>query len=332
LTSNGGVGGDAVASALLGYPLAAQRDIAQPWGQRAHEYGFYFQDDFKVSRRLTLNLGGRYDLFLPPYEQHDRLSNFDIPSKTLLLAGQGGNSRGLVEANKKDVGPHIGFAYLLTSDSKTVLRGGYAIGYFPLSTVAVGTNTDRLTANAPFKVNYSAIFNFAAPTVRVSDGLALAGSRSENPTGLIYYIPPQQAPPYLQQFNFDIQRSLPGDFLADIAYAGSRGVHLTGAVNLNQAPPGATAPGPRAPISPTINIIESLLNRESSIYHSLQAKLERRFAHGFYVLTSYTYSKAIDDGSYTIQAAPRPALSRRIPEIGEPSERPPISTSGTGWL
>ena len=77
MTSLNGAGGNAVASTLLGYPLTGQRDIKPAWQMRNNEYGLYFQDDFKVSRRLTLNLGIRWDLYSPATEEHDKLSNFD---------------------------------------------------------------------------------------------------------------------------------------------------------------------------------------------------------------------------------------------------------------
>ncbi|MCI0720628.1 MAG: TonB-dependent receptor [Acidobacteria bacterium] len=302
MTSNLGAGGNSLASALLGYPLVGQRDLMTPWGQRDREYGIYFQDDFKVSPRLTLNLGLRYDLFLPITEAYDRLANFDLTSKNLVLAGQNGLSRSTIEANTRNFGPHVGFAYAITNDQKTVLRGGYGISYLPLMSAALGSS-QRLAMNPPFRNNFSTVFSFISPTVRVSDGLSIPAPDLKNPSGDINYIPPEQPFPYMQHWSFNIQRSLTANLLLDAAYAGSRGVHITGVVNLNQAPPGPNAPSTRAPISPLINNLTSLLNRESSFYHSLQVKLERRFAAGFYLLGAYTHSRSIDDGSYTAQAS-----------------------------
>src|SRR5581483_5343400 len=162
MTSNNGAGGNAVASALLGYPLTATRDIKPPWQMRNNEYGLYFQDDFKVNRRLTLNLGIRWDLYAPATEEHDKLSNFDPSTLTMRLAGQNGNSRSTLDANYHNFGPHVGFAYTLTSDGKTVVRGGYLIGYVPLITTAVGVGTDRLTTNPPFAQINAQTFNFQA--------------------------------------------------------------------------------------------------------------------------------------------------------------------------
>jgi hypothetical protein len=303
MTSLNGAGGNAVASALLGYALSASRDIKPPWQMRNNEYGLYFQDDFKVNRRLTLNLGIRWDLYAPATEEHDKLSNFDPATLTMRLAGQNGNSRSTLEANYHNFGPHVGFAYDVTGNGKTVVRGGYLIGYVPLITTAVGVGTDRLTTNPPFAQINAQVFNFQAPTVRVSDGLALATQDPNHPTGDVVYEPRNQPTPYSEEWNFDVQRELPSNFLVDVAYAGSHGAHLTGQVNLNQAPPSPLPAAGRSRISNNVNNVEALLNRESSIYHALQIKLQRRFSAGFYTAVAYTFSHAIDDGSYTTQGS-----------------------------
>ncbi len=304
-TSLGSVGGHSVASALLGYPSNVTRNFQPPWGERLKEYGFYFQDDFKVNRRLTLNLGLRYELFPPATESHDRVANFDLKTRTMILAGVNGNSKSLLELDKNNFGPRIGFAYLLTEDGNTVIRGGYGIGYVLLVNAGVGTANTRLTTQQPFTVNFSASgLNYPEVSRRVSDGLPLPAIGDPlRPTGDVVYIPANEPTPYTQMFNLNIQRALPGGFLADVAYAGSRGVHLTGQVNLNQAPPGPTAAAPRSVITPSLNIIQQLSNHQSSTYHSLQTKIQRRFSGGFSLLGSYTFSKSIDNGSYVISSS-----------------------------
>lgn len=132
---------------------------------------------------------------------------------------------------------------------------------------------------------------------RLSDGLPIPAPDLANPSGDITYIPPNEPPTYVQFWNLDIQRALPASFLLDIAYSGSRGVHLPGVVNLNQAPPGPGSPSTRAPISASINSLNALLNYASSSYNSLQVKVERHFSKGFYLLCDYTYSRSMDNDS-----------------------------------
>jgi hypothetical protein len=305
-TGNAFVGGDTFASTLLGVPLETERQIVpQEFGQRIKEYGAYFQDDFKMTQRLTLNLGVRWDLFGPATEAHGRLANFDPSTLQMVLPGNG-NSNSTLDTNYHDFGPHIGFAYALTPDGKTALRGGYAISYVPLVTQAVGTTTQRLEQNTPYAFSATTIYinnAFAPPgNTLVSDGVPIVIPTDPTipPLGSsLTYIPKSQPTPYAQQWNLDIQRALPGDLLFDIAYVGTAAVHLTGLVNLNQYPPG-TSPA-ASPISPNLSVVGALLNAEQSNYNGLQVKVQRRFSSGFGVLASYTYSRSIDNGSVTAQ-------------------------------
>jgi hypothetical protein len=324
-------GGNAIASALLGYPYEVRRQILPAMGERIKEDGAYFQDDYKVSKRLTLNLGVRWDLYMPSTEEFNRLGDFDPNTVTVRVAGQNGNSRSTLDADKHDFSPHLGFAYQATSDGKTVVRGGYAIAYLNLVTQEVGTVDHRLIENPPVSRDYTTV-NFplgpvpvagiSVPTV--SAGYPAAGQYGpstvagvlpfQNPQSLCcgaftYFIPQSQPMPYQQVYGLDIQRALPGNILLDIGYAGSRGTHLTGLRDLNQAPPGPTAATPRSPISPNIGNVDALENRENSFYNALQLKVERRFSAGFYLMANYTYAHSIDNGSVSASAANDPIAS-----------------------
>jgi hypothetical protein len=304
-SSNFFVGGDAFASALLGVPLVAEREQLTygAFGERDKEYGAYFQDTFKVSKRLTLDLGVRWDLYRPATESNNHIANFDPASKMMIFANQGTTSSTLA-TNSHDFSPHVGFAYDLSNDGKTSLRAGYGIGYLELTNQGTGTITDRLVENPPFNTAIGGaplIANIiGTPVQTVSQGISLTQSSTPAvpPVGAsVVYIPHSQPTPYMQQWNLDIQRELPGNFALDVAYVGTAGVHLTGSTNINQGAPGGGA----SPISPNLGQVEALLDVEQSNYNALQAKLEHRISNGLYLLGAYVYSRAIDNGSTTTQ-------------------------------
>src|SRR5262249_51909510 len=135
-----------VASVLLGYPATITRGIINDFpSNRIWQTFFFAQDDFKVSRKLTLNLGLRYELYFPVADAHDNQSNFDLSIARVVLANRGGNSRSLVKLDKNNWAPRFGFAYTLRP--KTVVRGGYGISYYPDKFGATG---GTLNTNYPF--------------------------------------------------------------------------------------------------------------------------------------------------------------------------------------
>jgi hypothetical protein len=297
--------GNPFADALLGVPIVAQREELTfgSFTELDHEFGAYFQDDFKLNPRLTLNLGLRWDIYAPATAVNNHLANFSPKTVTMILPGNG-VSASTLNTNWHDFGPHVGFAYALTADGKTSLRASYGIQYLELVNQAVGTITDRLTENPPFNIAIggAAIIPNAIviPIQTVSQGIPLV--QSPNPTippvgANVVFIPKSQPTPYTQQWTLDIQRELPANFLFDIAYVGTAGVHLAGSTNLNQGAPGGGAP----PISTNIGQVEALLDAEQSNYNALQVKVERRFSSGLFLLGSYTFSRAIDNGSTTTQ-------------------------------
>jgi hypothetical protein len=297
--------GSPLADALLGVPIVAEREELTfgAFGERDQEFGAYFQDDFKLNPRLTLNLGLRWDLYAPATEVNSHLANFNPKTVTMILPGNG-VSASTLDTKWDNFGPHVGLSYALTADGKTSLRAGYGIAYLELVNQAVGTITDRLTENPPFNIAIGGAALIAnaigIPIQTVSQGIPLV--QSPNPTipplgANVVFIPKSQPTPYTQQWSLDIQRELPANLLFDIAYVGTAGVHLTGSTNLNQGAPGGGAP----PISTKIGQVEALLDREQSNYNALQVKVERRFSSGLFLLGSYTFSRAIDNGSTTTQ-------------------------------
>ena len=292
VTSQNGAGGNAAASVLLGYPSLMQRDILDHFMLlRNLETSAFAQDDFRVTKRLTLNLGLRWELFTPQVDANNEQANFDPVTKTMLLAGQNGNSRALVNNDWKDFGPRLGFAYQVTGDARTVVRGGYGISYIP-ERDSVAQN--RISYNPPFyfyqTITQSGLFT---PTRSISDGLpAPTPPDPAHPSGAVVYQQPNMRNASVQYWNLDVQRALTRSLIMDIAYAGSHGTHLLTGRNINQPPPG---PVQVFPISSQIGLLTTFEGRGNSLYDSLEAKLSKSFGGGVSFRASYTFGKAIDD-------------------------------------
>ena len=169
----GTAGGNAYASFLVGAPYQILRDEFPPGlvGLISYRVGFFAQDDIKVTQRLTVNLGARYDIMPYPREMHDRLSNFDPATGTMLIAGQNTSQR-LVNTDYKDVAPRIGLAY--SPADKTVIRAGYGIGFIDPYGAAGVLNSNEF--NVPFYyLGNITEFPFSAPTYTLSNTLARPG-------------------------------------------------------------------------------------------------------------------------------------------------------------
>ena len=277
----------------------------------------YFQNDVKVMQNLTVNAGIRYELATPQYEANNKLANFDPTSKTLIQAKSGSiYDRALVNMPLTNVGPRFGFAYSATPS--LVVRGGYGITYTQFNR-AGGEN--NLTYNGPNVVN--ATINNVVPTPsslcatdtqdqtkcfrQTQQGYAvgLTAAANFNPALVTSrYIPAHTATGYVQSYHMSIQRQLPGQVVADLAYVGNKGTHLQILADYNQASictaPVATSTGcpsstlaARRPV-PTFGDIEIAYGGGTSNYNSLQFKLEKRYGNGLYVLNSFTWGRTFD--------------------------------------
>jgi hypothetical protein len=295
-----------VSDLLAGF--VQQYDIGPPFGMvgtRNWETGYFVQDDWKVSRRLTLNLGLRYDLYTWPVEVADRQANFDIATGKLLLAGQGGASRSFVPTDKNNFAPRVGFAYDLTGQGKMVVRGGYGIFYF----VDRGGIDNQLAQNPPFSgfssFQFSNGFRIAlsgqAPLNSNNSGLATGplpqgdvnNVNLNNPQNVtVFEALPSNRNAYVQEWNLQIQRELGANTAVSASYVGTKGTRLTTYYNFNRqfynAPDGTR----NFPNLANINVQDTSGN---SIYHSLQARLEHRFTAGWQFTMAYTWAHAIDD-------------------------------------
>jgi hypothetical protein len=240
--------GSGLASLLLGTGSFSHSRL-NPLTVAHHYVSAYVQDDWKITSRLTLNLGLRWETETGTAEAHDRLSYFDpnfaapvsgSPKGALLFAG-GNNPRSIREANLKNFGPRVGAAYRLTG--KMSARAAYGIFYLPL-----GVETDVVTAPFNFSVSndiynpdYTPKTTLANPfpqgivtpasANRVTDGSYRLGLDAN-------LVQRRQPAPYIQQWNVGVSRQIGRTMVVDASYYGSRGVHLyIPNLNLNQLDP-----------------------------------------------------------------------------------------------
>jgi hypothetical protein len=291
---------------------------------RQHMHFGYLQDDFKVSPKLTLNLGVRYEFATPQYEEQNRLSNFDPVARKLIFAGDGSlANRALVDPDYNNWAPRLGLAYNLTP--RTVLRGGYGISYIHFNRLGgenilafnlpqiVGVTIDQLPST-PLCTgdNFQGCFR---PTQAGYPTGLISPARASTLTTRTNFTPRETRTGYVQSWHLTVQRELMKGLLLDVGYIGNHSVKLIALGDYNQARTvtaeeirlsqlPATDPNRRA--LPSIQarrpladfaFVQAAFNGGFATYHALQIKLERRFSDGLYVLNSFTWSKAIDNAA-----------------------------------
>jgi hypothetical protein len=274
----------------------------------------YVQDDFKISPRLTLNLGLRYEFATPQYERDNRMANFDLSTNSLVYAKDGSlQSRSLVSAANKNWGPRLGLAYKV--DDKTAIRAGYGISYVLF--LRQGGDS-YLAYNGPFVVNSQITQSPSQPLCQANstltscfrptemgypDGFTSPANFSTLTTKTVY-IQPNISFPYVQNWQLSVQRELAKDLLFDIAYVGNHSVGLWVNADLNQAVPnlaGQNLPVKTRRPNKQFDYIDGNLRSGFANYNGLQVKLQKRYSNGFSLLNSFTYSKAIDNASGALE-------------------------------
>ena len=317
----GGSTSNALADLFAGYPATS---VLMSGGQTNHllqtNYAGFVQDDYKVTDKLTLNLGLRYELQTLPSEQNGQLSNFvpqlgeivytnasTVPNVTQLLTTAGlqnyyepasavGFPAALIHTNKARFSPRVGFAARPFGNDKTVIRGGYGIFYTGIRLSVIRTNlagqfpfseTTTYTAVAPSSsAGGSALISSTTPFP--SSGGSLSGILTPNGYD------PNAPSANLQSYNLTIERDLGWGLGLEIAYAGSKGTHLGQEEDYNQervANTNSSRPFPQ------FSAITMLYFNGISHYDSGQVTLKRRFQHGLFFRANYTYAKSLDSQS-----------------------------------
>ncbi|MGH9840533.1 MAG: TonB-dependent receptor domain-containing protein, partial [Blastocatellia bacterium] len=354
--ANSPTAGDGFASFLLGLGSGAFTKNFKLVSTQSFYYGAYLNDDWKVTSKLTFNLGLRYELNDPRTERYDR-TNYIDPFVThplgeqlrnrpgfsecpacanlkggLVYVGVGGTGRKQFETDRNNFSPRFGFAYQATT--KTVVRGAYGVFYsVPVSAAAgtIGLNgfrSDTSLLGTLDGVRPNHYLSNPYPngfTPITGSSLGLMTFVGLDPSGPLR----DSVTPYTQNWNFGIQRELPGALLIEASYVGSRGVHLSdNFLVLNQLEPKYLALGAKLlePVpNPFFGLIpasvgvlgQAMIQRRyllqpfpqfssltpqystgsSSIYHSFQLKAEKRLSNGLSFLLAYTNAKLIDDSS-----------------------------------
>ncbi|HEV8131113.1 MAG TPA: TonB-dependent receptor, partial [Acidobacteriota bacterium] len=296
LTFDGNRTGVGYADFLLGYPSQVQLTNLDVVDARFKMFAGFFQDDWKITPKLTANLGLRYDFATWPYEAADRMTNLDPVTGQRFTPANSGVGRSLVKSDKNDFAPRIGLAYQATSN--TVVRAGYGRFYMLLERAG---SEDQLALNLPWLVNNvvtAANNNSTANDMRVRTGFNLSLDPSAvNPILVrLRAVNPNASHPMVDQWNLGIQRLLPGAYVFTVDYVGTKGTYLSTLRNLNQQFFNPDGTGSGVIPYPNLGAIEYRDNGGNSSYHGLELTLEKRFSRGFSLHSAYTLSKSIDDG------------------------------------
>ncbi len=275
---------------------------------RQHINSLYAQDDFRVTTKLTLNLGLRWEYATPLFERDNNYSDFD-PATDSMVRATGGSmyNRSLVHPDYHDFGPRLGLAY--SFDPKTVIRAGYGISYAFFN--RVGSALEGINApQALFGViNQSIPAGGPVPasflTTQNSFTTGIDNPANFNPANSnVVYIPSNFKWPYIQNWFFSVQRELGWDTFLEVAYNGNHSLNLPIIADYNQATP--NAPGgtlgvqAREPI-PSFGPITWVDPAGDNDYNGLSVRVEHRFSKGLYLLNSFTWGKALGDSEQALE-------------------------------
>jgi len=336
--------GNALASFLLGTPQSGFIQVASEPARQEKLYSLFLQNDIRLTAKLKVNLGVRWDYLGPLTDRFNELprgfafttrnpispANFPVYGG-VLFAGAGGNPRGIFNSSYGNFGPRLGMAYQL--DTHTVLRGGYALIYgqtFDDPGNAPGfTQTTNMVTSIQAGVPANTLDN-PFPTGILQPAGSSLGLLTALGQSYQFADPAGGAPPLVHQFSFEIQRQLPGDFLASAGYVGSRSDRIPVSQQLNALPIGALAlgtaalsqsvPNPFAGLLPGTSLNGATVQQQQllvpypeflingvteafrpmgkSSYNSVQIVAAKRMSFGLNFNVSYTISKQIDQTNF----------------------------------
>jgi hypothetical protein len=292
---------NAVADMLLGYPSGYSLQT-QPFLQRFRytNLGAYFQDDWKVTQNLTLNVGLRWEYFGRPTDLNDAIGSFDEVTGQRLRPGQNGLPRSLVFPAYRDFGPRLGFAWRVLGSSKLSLRGAYGIFYAP----EIINSFRNLGFQNPFGAVYSLTVrpvDANAPVPQFTVDNPIAGASALVTTNSVNGIDPHFKDGSVGEWNLTAQYLFSPSTMLEVAYRGSKSTHLSSFFDYNQTNPYPPQPPSFALIFPwpqfgSVRIFKSI---GDALYNALQVRVEKRYSKGFTILGSYTWLKDLSNVATT---------------------------------
>jgi hypothetical protein len=291
---------NSLAAFLLGLPSSLGKSIptTDEMRTRLWNMGFYFRDRWQATRRVTLNLGLRWEYYPMVTRDNRGVERYDWTTNQMLIGGLGNVPTDTgVTISKKLFAPRFGLAYRATT--RTVVRAGYGISIdpFPLAIPLRSSYPTVIEQSVPAPTTFSAAGTTSAgiPLPQLPD--ISSGVVPLPPSVTTITMEQNFRRGYVQSFNFMLERELGWGFVGQAGYAGSRSIRLTNRRDLNAATPGTGAAGRPYFASFRRNVATTLHEPAyTSTYDSLQARLDRRFANGLSFGLSYTFSKALGFG------------------------------------
>ena len=306
----GQITGSGLADLLLGQTSVARLSTPISGEFRDHYYAAYVSDAWKVAPGVALNLGLRYEVQTPMWELRNRMASFDADPRsatfgTLVPARDGDlRARTFSDVDQDNIAPRLGVTWQV--NPKTALRAAYGLFYGGLGYQAA---TSSGLANVPYfvRVAVRSASTSQRSSLVLADGFradALEPGKVLSPDAIA--VAPELPLGQVHQWHLGIERQLGWSTAVTMAYVGSASSHLPGFISVNAPVPGPSPVQARRPF-PAFGEITQASNFVEASYHSLQASVERRVAHGLALLSSYTWSHAIDnsnDGADTAASTP----------------------------
>jgi hypothetical protein len=346
ITGFNSTGGNGLASFLLGEVNSASIQVSDKIRTRASYLGLFVQDDWRVTDRLTINVGLRWEVEYPRKEADNKMNSFDplainpvsgTPG-VVTFSGVNGVPVRAFATDFNNIGPRLGFAYRLPGSRSTVIRGGGGIFYGPTVSNTIGDVASLgFSTAAAYSVSQAAtqiVFPLASgfppytrPPLTPAFGAVPLG---QTPNTAVSYFNPKQVAPISYQYNLDVQHEIGGGILIEAGYIGNVSHHLTANdLTLDQVPPQLLRSGNTQILRPFpqfSNVTWINPSIGNSTYHAGVVRAEKRLGGGFSFLAHYTFSKFLDDvesaNEYGLAGSYTDAYNRRLDKARSGSDVP----------